>query len=124
MLGNLSLPGQPAASRDLRRYGPSPAPTHSAANALRLTIPRAVTLGTSTCIGLLIPSSIGPTGSPSDAAFSSVNAMFAASSMDCANKIDGLQMAVFAGFSGLAEWVLHLGTSMRSVSGDASRRLR
>ena len=52
-----------------RRCGSAlhPAPASSAANALRLTIPRAVTLGTSTWIGFAIPNSIGPTGSPSDA---------------------------------------------------------
>ena len=51
------------------------------ARAVRLTMPRAVTLGTSTCIGLRMPSSMGPSCSPSAAAFSRLKLMLAASSL-------------------------------------------
>src|ERR1700719_1205184 len=49
---------------------PSTPCASSTASALRLMMPRAVTLGTRTWMGLERPSRIGPNGRPSAAAFS------------------------------------------------------
>ena len=48
-------------------------------SAVMLTMPRAVTDGVRTCAGRAVPSSIGPTCSPSAAVFSRLKAMLAAS---------------------------------------------
>ena len=52
-------------------------------------MPRAVTLGTRTWMGLRMPSSIGPTCSPSAAAFSRLKEMLAASSPGITSRFAG-----------------------------------
>ena len=61
-------------------------------------MPRAVTLGTTTWIGLDIPSSIGPTGRPSAAAFSTLKEMLAASNVGMISRF----AAPFSRLSGTA----------------------
>ena len=50
-------------------------------------MPRAVTLGTKMLAGLLKPSRMGPTGSPSALAFSRLNALLAASTVGMTNRL-------------------------------------